>query len=269
MEPKATSTVTLRVIRWAIFVVPSIFVGLLLMSDPFTISEPEIKIQDSHLPSVCFLVRTYKTHYTYSLISLVLSLLNSWSIEKLSSNATNFAVPKFFIVVTDPETTLEQTNEIILKIRSIADVPIFNTIYQPSSGNFGYLNTNVALREILESKHRCDYFLFTNGDNLFAGGLFAILLPYVRNHTPLIGWNWVSHYQQYAIRSRKTEWKPRGIELASAIISRSHLLRSFEYPYFSPGDGAGWLRADGLFWQKAAKLSNHSILLSSYLLVHQ
>jgi len=216
-------------------------------------------------PGLCVLVRTFKEHYPHTLPILVLSIIHSWRTER-----TYFATPKFFIIVTDPKTSLEETNDRILNLRTIPDALIFQTTYQPGSPqtDYGYPNTNSALQEILNSTHTCNYFLFTNGDNLFIAGFFPVVGPWMLNQTTVIGWNYLTHYNTYSLKKPENDFKERQIDLAGAMISRRHLLERFEYPFFMPSL-YGWKEADGKFWERAALFADAKMLNESFLLVHQ
>jgi len=244
---------------------------------PPDLSVPEIPELDSHLPSVCLLIRTYAKHYRYALAPLILSLQNAWAMHQLHIPQPVFARPKFFLVVTDPGTSLEQTIKVMLDIRNMrtdgasTGPSVFNTTYQPVLGvppteDWGYFNTNLALREILKSNHTCNFFVFTNGDNLFTANFFTILSPYLKNNTPVVGWNWI---ERYIVLEFKPDFSPGHCDLSAAMISRTHLLKTFKFPYFFNTSGYLMNSADGLFWEKAANSSNGGIMLTNtFLLIH-
>jgi len=69
-----------------------------------------------------------------------------------------------------------------------------------ASNTYGYDATNYALERLLHGDNvqaPCDYFLFTNADNLYGKDFFKIELQSMQAGLDLIGFNFVTRYEQY------------------------------------------------------------------------
>jgi hypothetical protein len=128
--------------------------------------------------------------------------------------------------------------------------------------NFGYLVTDILMEQLLnatfsrpgaihsgpipcdveppEEQPLCDYFIFTNGDNLYHRSLFQALLPYMKAHTQGIAFEFTSRYDHrrenedivsaYAYYKEAyqdvqiyTKWEREYIDVGTMVISSKYL----------------------------------------------
>jgi len=84
-------------------------------------------------------------------------------------------------------------------VDNIGDSRISNGPTSPeifSSNTWGYEATNYAIEKMLDYKVPCEYFLFTNADNLYARGFLKTGLAGMRAGLDLLGENFVTRYLQ-------------------------------------------------------------------------
>ncbi|KAG5189543.1 hypothetical protein JKP88DRAFT_233128 [Tribonema minus] len=66
------------------------------------------------------------------------------------------------------------------------------------TNDYGYILSDLVMDELLHGKMegvaQCDYFMLTNGDNLYSSRLLPSALPYMRTDIDLIGFEFLSHY---------------------------------------------------------------------------
>jgi len=65
-----------------------------------------------------------------------------------------------------------------------------------SSNSWGYEATNYATEKLLDDNVPCEYFLFTNADNLYARGFLETGLPGMLSGLDLLGFNFITRYPQ-------------------------------------------------------------------------
>jgi len=84
-------------------------------------------------------------------------------------------------------------------IANLGDPRLINGPSSPkafSSNTWGYEATNYAIEKMLHDKVPCEYFLFTNADNLYARGFLKTGLPGMLSGLDLLGFNFVTRYLQ-------------------------------------------------------------------------
>lgn len=109
-------------------------------------------------------------------------------------------------------------------LHSFGDARLINGPSSPvpfSSNTYGYEATNYALQQ-LDGQH-CDYYLFTNADNLYGRHFLEIGLPGMKEGYDLLGFNFVSKYPHWNITAhsviQKLDFKYMHIDLGAALVS--------------------------------------------------
>jgi hypothetical protein len=134
--------------------------------------------------------------------------------------------------------------------------------------NFGYKATNDVLKYLLRLEI-CDYFHFTNADNMYSPNLGKMLRPYINERTELISFDFATHHQQN--RYFRVEGFCVGcIDLAAAVVYKDCVIRGnlkFE-PAPHPFSSTDWFGADGYFWLRAKKFALSTMSIHSVLYLH-
>ncbi len=178
---------------------PYMFSGLRGAKDPME-SIPE----DPHL---CILVSTYKCH-SVKLITLLSSffvteyphmkailldtdkVIDSTAWLKDMANAVNVLFEREY-VVTANITQRDILRKYSKKITGVGD-------------DFGYIISDEIMSDILkkrdlarelnDTKLECDYFMVTNGDNVYGPDMMPALLHYMRENYDMVGFDFTSRY---------------------------------------------------------------------------
>lgn len=184
-------------------------------------------------PGVCVLIRTFFMHRA-ALPALIGSLA-----------ANNY--PNLNIFLIDTEGNFEEMPDF---------VHLFNLLYNKDfvhlSGatkelmkakypeyllnDFGYRLTDMAMEELSapDSKYNCDYFVATNGDNLYNSEFIWHTMPHMRKSVDIVGVEFASHYcydKAEYFRPRTgcyahhyTQFKLQRIDVGAALIRKQKLL---------------------------------------------
>jgi hypothetical protein len=94
----------------------------------------------------------------------------------ITSAQNPISKPKVFVLVTDPKSDKEKAKKIAhfantftqTNLTFFLDIPIFKS--DPEKPDYGYNLTDRVIDYLLEDHAECQYFLITNGDNLYAKG---------------------------------------------------------------------------------------------------
>lgn len=92
---------------------------------------------------------------------------------------------------------------------------------QPWPNAYGYDYTQYALDYLLQDDKSHDYFLFTNGDNLFNADLFKATLPFMDEGNDIIAYDFVTHHHREGIMNTlvKVRFQLSFIDLGAALFS--------------------------------------------------
>lgn len=152
--------------------------------------------------------------------------------------------------------------------------------------DYGYSYTDAAIFYLLNHSrtYLCDYFVFTNGDNLYAGGFVDFIADDMKNEFDIIGFNFISHYVRYKPMNRgsedlddgtmhvvDSEFEYANIDLGAFVIRAELLdlhknLRFVAISRISKWDVKG---ADGYLIAKSSNLAKTSRMHRQVLLIHQ
>lgn len=159
------------------------------------------------------------------------------------------------------------------------------------AGDFGYGMTDRALAHLYEQHTRystlCEYIMITNGDNLYARSLGAKILPHMKTKNDIIAWSFVSHHYwgslQEVVDNTKSmvpkvvddgtskcitvKLQTAAIDLGAAVY-RFEFLNKYKLLFRESGHSYKFT-TDGNFVEKAARLTNASVILKQVLLHHQ
>lgn len=173
---------------------PTTFEGLTKEEEPradFTTSDP----------TVCVIVRTFHKQ-RYVLPALIASLA--------SNNYPNLKV--FLVDTGDDFSDLSNFPSLFNSLYSkdfvhISDITraVPTQKFPTFTDTYGFLQTDLVVEDLSSSNHNCDYFLATNGDNLYSTDFLKVTVPHLRKSVDLVAVEFVSHYC-YASAS---EWIPR------------------------------------------------------------
>lgn len=240
-------------------------------------------------PSVCVIARTF-VGQTKAIPPFVLSL-----------DAPDYKKLKIFLVDTGKEPMGEKLTNLVDACNKMAGRTLVfesNVTHKSSHAlfpefheeNYGYLATDIALEQILED-HDCDYFLFTNGDNLYTRTLFTHTLPYMQSKFDVIGFDFISRYclgepNTYTARPGCeveffTQLRASEIDLGAALY-RTEQLKTLENRflvdklrmYTNPLDiesiqGINYWGLDARFMYTAKEAANSFTVIRRVLFVHQ
>jgi hypothetical protein len=141
----------------------------------------------------------------------------------------------------------------------------------PWDGFYGYDYTQYALERLLDdSSARADYYLFTNGDNLFSDALFLCVLPYFEKAADLVAFSFVSHHSQR--RAIPVEYRVGHIDLSSVFFRSSMLRQHRAAANFVPlgRNTTGLWEADWYFMERLIKQDGvRAEIVPAVLLFHQ
>ncbi len=164
----------------------------------------ESELKDPHL---CILVSTYKPHA----LKLV-SMLTSFSVSEY---------PYMKAILLDTDEKIDSTpwmkdvakavNGIFEKeyvvTANLTQRDMMQKYTETTTGvksDYGYILTDVIISDLLkkrdlatehnDSKPECDYFMTTNGDNLYGPGMIPALLYYLRQGYDIVGFDFTSRY---------------------------------------------------------------------------
>ncbi len=159
-------------------------------------------------PHLCLLVSTYKLH-SVKLVTLLTSFFTS-------------EYPHLKAILLDTDEEIDSTpwmkdmakivNEIFQKeyvvtanITQRDVLQTYNVNITGVSNDFGYILSDEVIRDMLkkrdlarelkDTKLECDYFMVTNGDNLYGPGMIPALLHYLRQDYEIVGFDFTSRYQ--------------------------------------------------------------------------
>jgi hypothetical protein len=144
----------------------------------------------------------------------------------------------------------------------------------PWPGFYGYDYTQYALDAALDSRDdQADYFLFTNGDNLFNEGMFLNVLPFFRNQSDLVAFSFVSHHVRQGNRNNviSVKYERQNIDLSSVFFSKRVLLENRESANFVPEGQVtqGTFYADWQFISRMMEGKAKAAIAPGVLLFHQ
>ena len=173
--------------------------------------------------SVNVVVRTHPGKASHLLLMLGSLLLAAARAENVSLHVLVMNTDSELYSDTSYIRDALQEQSRILQACRCATLEIVKFPEAPWDGFYGYDYTQHALERLLDdSSARADYYLFTNGDNLFSDVLFLNVLPYFEKAADLVAYSFVSHHFEHAIIP--VEYKVAHIDL-SAVFFRSSMLR--------------------------------------------
>lgn len=160
----------------------------------------------------------------------------------LACSRANHVSLHFFTMNTDPvlfkdtayiRTSIRQQDQ-LLSLCQCSDFEILTFQEPPWPDFYGYDYTQYALEKILDrNQDHADYFLFTNGDNLFNEGLFLKVLPYFKDKSDLVAFSFVSHHLRYELL-KPIKYELSYIDLSSVFFSKRVLSRNRTSTNFIP-----------------------------------
>jgi len=181
-------------------------------------------------PTVCIVVRTYTGHRS-SLPGLITSLASN-------------DYPNMHIFLVDTEGGFDDLPKFESLFNSLYNREFVHTTnitkqyrYERfpnfTREDFGYAQTDLMIEQLSAPNHpqKCDYFLATNGDNLYSKDLMSQTIEQLRNGTDLVGFHFISHY---CFRF-PAYWRPR------AGCYTQHYT---EFARFKIDLGAAWFKKD-------------------------
>jgi hypothetical protein len=239
---------------------------------------------NSATPRLCIVIRVYGQQIGY-LSVLALSLYHS-GLEN----------DRIFIINTDNRTDIQLLIQTISYINNFVSrmdyVTLIDLGVHSAKNDYGYDMTDRMLSYLYNNHVQpavsiCHYVTFTNGDNFYARSFGKKVLPHMKAGRDIIAWGFISHYSWPGLKevidynnltaprifddgSNKcinAALRVEGVDLG-AVAYRLAFLKEHQL-YFCSSVGTCSFVADGLFIEKAAKLTNASVLLRQTLFVHQ
>ncbi|KAJ3373489.1 hypothetical protein HDU91_006890 [Kappamyces sp. JEL0680] len=243
------------------------------------------KVEDEIPPEkqpgqVCVVARTFAKQY-HMIPTFVLSL------------SQNSLKPSVYLVITDAESSVPEAEAIVQKTndfvgRRLASVlPITASDAQryfdlESGQEYGYAYTDAAIDLLLANKARypCDYFLFTNGDNLYASGFIDDYLDRdMKQDLDIIAFDFISHHKWSDARqegyhvtdgtrvSINADFRTMHVDLGAFVI-KAEFLAGHHLRFVRAGQ-TDFFTADGSFIEQAAALTDRKRVHHQVLMIHQ
>lgn len=247
------------------------------------IKTPIFNLQKS-IPQLCIITRTYEEQYAYLLTHL------------LSISHNLVSKPIVLLLITDGKSSHKKANEIANQANSIVGytmtllLPIKANDAQKISQNykqdFGYSYTDASLDYLNLNKgdYPCDYFTFTNGDNLYSKGFIDdYILKDMNESIDIVGFDFVSRYvvgevydgrEVFDDGSRKYKecmFQIGAIDLGAFVIKANLIWEDKELRFVSSclQSGKEIKLADGIFIERATNKNVKRRLHRQILFVHQ
>lgn len=175
--------------------------------------------------SVCVLVRTY-AEQRYGIGALLSSLVAAaaqsatenvvvLNVSVFDTNPTNASILFHSYLQRELEHLNVNANRYAtfsLMVNLTASIPTYK------QNLYGYDATDLALELSLHSGGSCDYYLFTNGDNLYANALFQTPATLMRQSIDMIAFDFVSHHHHNKLNS--VEFFNSYVDLGAVLVSR-------------------------------------------------
>ena len=230
-------------------------------------------VSDGHTPQLCILVRTYPKQFDYILIS-ILSYFG----------VTDMSHPLVYIMNTEKSATKGDKRK-LMSIINLGNQIIGHSVFSfldlsiENSNDYGYSLTDRAI-DLLMSSSKCEYFLITNGDNLYSKDfLVGYIYPHMIDRTDMIGISFISHHKwhpeskdgiHYSDGTKipmHGEFALNHIDLGACVFSRNVFQNTSDR--FIPISAGDYWRADGLFITKMSQKFTKLALRREFLMFHQ
>lgn len=234
-------------------------------------------------PVVCVVIRTYKNHKS-TLPGLLGALgsnkyphLHAFLVDTVGdftdmhkfADLFNSIFEREFVHVSDSTPTLARSR-----------YPKFD------KADFGYLQTDLAIEQLSSpnSKIQCEYFIATNGDNLYTKELIYRTIESMRQKIDLIGFHFITHYcyeksepwrpRPGCFSQHYTEFKLGRVDVGSALLRKDALIKydaNFiinELEKDETGQNVQVYFCDGFFYEYFAQKATQ-IVINATLFIHQ
>jgi hypothetical protein len=203
---------------------------------------------------------------------------------------------RIFIINTDNRTDIQLLSQTISYINNLVSrmnyVTLIDLGVHSAKNDYGYDMTDRALSYLYNNHVQpavsiCQYVTFTNGDNFYSQSFGKKVLPHMKAGRDIIAWGFISHhswpalkevidYKNLTVPRISDDGSNKCINIAlrvkeadlGAVAYRLAFLKEHQLYFCSP-DGTCSFVADGLFIEKAAKLTSASVLLRQTLFAHQ
>ncbi|CAF4525493.1 unnamed protein product [Rotaria magnacalcarata] len=232
--------------------------------------------------ALCVLVRIYGPQVPY-LTAFALGFLHN-----------SFDYVQIYVINTHRSTDnqlLSRTIDVINRIALRANYITLLNLGKPLDNDYGYTLTDHALNYLYNQYERsplvCQYIIITNGDNLYSRHLGSKILPLMKAKKDIIAWDFVTRYPQPYLIERMNGGKPFNYEVSDdgtakhtevsletgrvdlgAVAYRLSFLNHYRLN-FSYSNRQYIPESDGLFIEKASRLTNTTVLVRQILYIHQ
>ncbi|KAJ3347610.1 hypothetical protein HDU91_006738 [Kappamyces sp. JEL0680] len=203
--------------------------------------------------------------------------------------------PSIFLVITD-NSPLEKVREIIKIFNSLIGfemaklLPITNTdaekLNPDYEKDFGYSHTDAAINYLLENEanYKCDFFLFTNGDNLYSNkfiddylqhdfedGYDIIIFDFISRYQSTIAGSWGDQHDDGTRKVVQSKFQRRYIDLGAFVI-RASLMKedpNLRFVETCRNTQYGFFEADGYLIEASVRKPTKNMVHRQVLMVHQ
>ncbi|UJR32545.1 hypothetical protein I4U23_020007 [Adineta vaga] len=234
-------------------------------------------------PRLCVITRIYGPQVQY---------LPIFALSLYQSGLEN---DRIFVINTDNRTDIQLLNQTIRFINELVArsnyVTFLNFNVHSVANDYGYQLTDRVLKYIYDNSipyaSACQYIMFTNGDNYYSRYFGSKIIPHMKAGYDIIAWGFVSHhswpeFQEITVNKHRNipqifdDGSNKCINVRintsradlGTVTYRLTFLKRHKL-YFRTSDGTYNFKSDGLFIQRAAKLTNLSVLLRQTLFMHQ
>jgi len=225
-----------------------------LLSEEESSRLPSSDKRSSTAPKICVIVRTAQSQertLPALLHSLLISNYRNLRIV-LIDTVTELRLPyldRVVKLIPDPRV------EISPRLRTLKPNEEPSSVL-PKENSSGYVDSNEELERLLEEGW-CEYFLWTNGDNMYDYDYLDSMLPLMLLEKHLVLVKFVTHHMNYI--KRYDHFQDLGAGLVSRWVIGEHNIRFRPYD-LAPGRNIPWHDSDYLFFSTIKSKLQHTSL---------
>jgi len=242
---------------------------------------PNLKIFNDSDPTVCIITRTYVGQR---------SVLPAFIASLASNNYPNLHIFLVDVHLNDQPDFTYMSNfadlfnslygKTFVHASNVTMKVALNRFPKYPSFDYGYLQTDLMLEQLSQpsNEYGCEYFVATNGDNMYVRDFLGATVQSMREKIDLIGLGFASHYcyEEKVCYVQQTPLFSVGrIDLGAALIRKQKLVASGVYFVLDSlktdptGSAVGFYLADGLFYEKLVRYNATTKVIPGVYFIHQ
>ena len=236
-------------------------------------------------PTLCVIVRTFQGQYDYLTITLL----------SLSYNPKSNI--RMYLLLTDETSSVKDAQSIALNANNligqdmVSVLPITfqdaHVLKNDTENDYGYSYTDAALNYLMkkDTTEQCQYFLITNGDNLYTKSFVDDYISKDMNESyDIIGYDFISHHKRISSQVDRyiyndgsrvhvdADFVRSRLDLGAFIIKKEFLRQYDELRFLKQklaSRNSIYHDADGYFIEYANSKTEKKIIHRQILFMHQ